>query len=425
MSQNNFIKTVLLVALAIFLAVPAFGEEIPQDLKNAIEEKSKTLLELNQKILQTQKDLDETQDEGRTLQGEIKTTDKNINQLNLKIKSSEINVSKLNLEIDALQYDIKGTQDKISLQKEAVALILRELQKKDGETILTILLKNKSLAESISETQNIIDLNSGLSNKLTDLKDLNNQLFDKLTQSSGKKQKVEIENKTFKANKQLAQTQKTDKQSLLEQTKNQEKNYQSMISDLTKQQDAISEEIRKIEDELRSKFDPNLLPAKRPGVFAWPIKMQSEGGTGYITQHFGEISYLYKDKVNGHNGLDIGGVGIGTPIFAAEDGRVTAVDNNDRNTWNKYQYGKYILINHGNNFSTLYAHLSIQVVSKNDMVKRGDLIGYTGKTGYATGPHLHFGLYWTPSISMKSISPAMGLVPVGVVINPENYLSGI
>ena len=120
--------------------------------------------------------------------------------------------------------------------------------------------------------------------------------------------------------------------------------------------------------------------------------------------------------------MDIGGAPIGTPVFAAADGKIIAVDNNDRNAWNKYQYGKYILIEHDNNLTTIYAHLSAQVVQKNSLVKRGDLIGYVGKTGYATGPHLHFGVYWAPSVLMKSIPPAEGLVPIGVVINPEDYL---
>jgi len=80
------------------------------------------------------------------------------------------------------------------------------------------------------------------------------------------------------------------------------------------------------------------------------------------------------------------------------------------------------LIRHNNNLATLYAHLSQQLVKKEMTVKRGDIIGYSDTTGYATGPHLHFGAYWAPSILMKNIPPAAGLVPVGVIINPEDYL---
>lgn len=110
--------------------------------------------------------------------------------------------------------------------------------------------------------------------------------------------------------------------------------------------------------------------------------------------------------------------------MAAADGKVIAIGNNDKGTsrWARYQYGKYIVIEHENNLSTLYAHLSRIIVQKGEAVKRGDIIGYSGETGYSYGPHLHFTVYWTPSVQFKSIPPAAGLVPVGVTINPMDYL---
>ncbi len=393
--------------------------QIPEELQRAINVKSQALQEVNQKILQTQKELGETQQQSKSLQVEITSFDKNIQRLGLTIRSSEINVEKLNLEVRALQYEIQDTESKINDKKDAIQIILRTLQRKDGEGLLTTFLKSKSLAESLDEAQTIINLNAGLSSELDSLQSLNQQLFDKLSQSSGKKQKVELENKNLKYRKTIVESQKVDRQALLQQTKSQEKTYQNLIKDLAKQQDSIEEEIKGIEDELRAKFDVHLLPGKRPGVLAWPIEMNDRGGIGHVTQHFGERSYLYRGRP--HNGLDIGAP-IGTPVFAADDGRIIAVDNNDRSRVAKYQYGRYILIEHKNNFATIYAHLSSQVVKKGDVVKRGDLIGYVGKTGYATGPHLHFGLYWAASIEMKSIPPAAGLVPVGVVLTPEDYL---
>jgi len=403
-----------------FLFSNVSAAEIPQNLKSAIEEKTKSLQEINQKILQTQKNLEETSGKGKTLQKEIRQFDYQLSQLNLGIRASEINIEKLNLEIESLNYDIGDTRSKINLQKDGITEILKAMERKDREAILITLLKNKSFSESISEIQNLTDLNIGLSSQIDKLQDLDDQLSNKLDLTSQKKKKIEVENKNLKNRKLISVTEKNERQILLERTKNQEKLYQNLISGLEKQQNAISDEIAKIEDQLRSTFDSTLLPAKRPGVFSWPIKLSKDGGTAYITQHFGEKSYLYRGKA--HNGLDIGGVPIGTPVFAAADGKVIAVDNNDRSAWNKYQYGKYILIEHDNNLTTIYAHLSFQAVQKNALVKRGDLIGYLGKTGYATGPHLHFGVYWAPSVIMKSIPPAAGLVPVGVVINPEDYL---
>ena len=77
---------------------------------------------------------------------------------------------------------------------------------------------------------------------------------------------------------------------------------------------------------------------------------------------------------------------------------------------------------HENGLATLYAHLSRQTVGAGAAVKRGDLVGYSGNTGYSTGPHLHLGLYWASSIEMKSVPPAAGLVPVGVTLDQQIYL---
>lgn len=87
----------------------------------------------------------------------------------------------------------------------------------------------------------------------------------------------------------------------------------------------------------------------------------------------------------------------------------------------RVQYGRYILVKHNNNLTTLYAHLSRFAVAKGAQVKRGEVIGYSGNTGYAFGPHLHFMVYQSATVQLKSIVGA-GLVPVGVTIDPRKYL---
>ncbi|MEK7553086.1 MAG: peptidoglycan DD-metalloendopeptidase family protein [Patescibacteria group bacterium] len=391
----------------------------PEELKNSIEQKSKELENINQQIQENQQKLEAVQGEKKTLQKEVSSVQNQLKQIDLGIKSSEVNIEKLELEIDSLQYNISDSEKQIIQKREAIIEILRELQQKENESPLVAFLKNKTLSDGIFEAQTLADLNSNLSFEIDNLSEAKNDLSVALDKTTDKKQEREAENFTLKNKKTIADEIKKEKQSLLEQTKNQEKNYQKQLSELEKQQLAISDEISELEDELRRTFDPSLLPSKRPGILAWPIKLVKDGGIGRITQHQGEISRLYRGKP--HNGLDIGAP-MGTPVYAAEDGVIEAVDNNDKNYYRKYQYGKYILIKHNNNMATLYAHLSKYVVSEGNSVKRGDLIGYSGNTGYSTGPHLHLGVYWAPSIQMKSIPPAAGLVPIGVIINPEDYL---
>lgn len=90
----------------------------------------------------------------------------------------------------------------------------------------------------------------------------------------------------------------------------------------------------------------------------------------------------------GHSGIDFG-VAEGTPVQASADGVVTAATTGS----GARSYGRYVSIDHGNGYSTLYGHLSKWAVSSGSTVKAGQVIAYSGNTGFSTGPHLHLSLF--------------------------------
>src|SRR3989344_3495611 len=225
--KTFFISIAIVSAIAPLLASAA----TPEDLKTAISDKTKALEEINQKITQTQKELDATEDKSRTLQKEIKGIDYNLNQLGLGIKASEINISKLSLEIESLGYEIGQVRSAIQIKKSGIAQLLRELQHQDNQPLLLTLLKNKSIAESLAELESIASLNAGLGSETNELQSLNENLTGKLDLTSDKKNSVEVENQNLKYRKTISENQKSGRQSLLQQTKNQEKSYQQLIAE--------------------------------------------------------------------------------------------------------------------------------------------------------------------------------------------------
>ena len=90
--------------------------------------------------------------------------------------------------------------------------------------------------------------------------------------------------------------------------------------------------------------------------------------------------------LHGWNGIDIGAA-RGTPIHASADGAVIVARNNGG--WNG-GYGNYVVITHSNGTQTLYSHMRSVIVYSGQPVSSGQIIGYVGATGQATGPHLHF-----------------------------------
>ena len=115
--------------------------------------------------------------------------------------------------------------------------------------------------------------------------------------------------------------------------------------------------------------------SKIEGYWLWPTRTPY-----YISSPYG---YRWGTL---HDGTDIAGAGYGSPIYASNNGIVVA------STY-KYDNGEYIIINHNNGYYTLYAHLSERYVSVGQEVTIGQTIGAMGQSGYATGPHLHFGLW--------------------------------
>ena len=125
--------------------------------------------------------------------------------------------------------------------------------------------------------------------------------------------------------------------------------------------------------------------ATNTGGWLYPLPYQCQ-----VTDSYGYRTHPVSGKRGTwHNGVDLA-AGSGTSIYASKSGTVTTAVNSS--IW-----GNYVVINHGDGFSTLYAHMQGLIVSVGDYVKQGQTIGYVGSTGLSTGPHLHFTIYYNGS----------------------------
>lgn len=123
------------------------------------------------------------------------------------------------------------------------------------------------------------------------------------------------------------------------------------------------------------KYVPNVGSVRN---WLWPTN------SGYMISS----DYIYRiNPITGgrelHAAIDIAGTGYGSPIYAVTNGVVSEVSY-------RYQDGNYVCINHNNGYYTCYAHMARQNVKVNETVERGQVIGYVGSSGWATGPHVHF-----------------------------------
>lgn len=156
------------------------------------------------------------------------------------------------------------------------------------------------------------------------------------------------------------------------------------------------EEERKAQEEIRrqlaSKQGQYTASKYTGGKFQWPVPSSSR-----ITDSYGNRIHPIRKTANFHRGIDIGAA-YGSDIVAAEAGTVVIAKYNS-------SYGRYVVINHGNGYTTLYAHNSQLLVSPGQTVSRGQVIAKAGSTGNSTGPHCHFEVSYNGSLQ-----------------NPMNYL---
>ena len=137
-------------------------------------------------------------------------------------------------------------------------------------------------------------------------------------------------------------------------------------------------ELEPVINEVIVKGDKNISNVGTLKNWAWPTN------SGYIISS----DYVYRiNPITGwrelHAAIDIAGTGMGSPIYAVTNGVVHEVSY-------RYQDGNYVCINHNNGYYTCYCHMQRQAVAKGQTVTKGQIIGYVGMTGWATGPHVHF-----------------------------------
>ncbi len=410
-----FLKLTLFILL-LFLAsgffVAVAKASLIDDLKVQIAENSNKVKELENKVKEYNNKLSNTKDQKNTLKNQISSLENEIYTLNLNIKKTQTEVVETTLNIDLLSEEIAGKNKNISNIQNQIASILQLIYEKDNIDFFSIVLSAKNFSQALNEKEYLNNLERDVTTSLNKVKNLKILLQgNKSEQESKRLSLYNLSNKLYDQ-ENITSDKKKEKDQLLKETKNQESQYQKILTDLNKQRKNVEKEIGSLEQKLKNAINKEKLP-KGKGILKWPVDNVR------ITQDYGMTSYAQSGAYNGseHNGIDLGG-SSGTPVYASDGGEVIGVGNNGR-----YAYGKWIAIRHNNGLVTLYGHLSLQKVKKGDKVEVLQLIAYMGATGYSTGPHLHFTIYAPDSFDLFQSSKVDWLwIPIGAPLNPYEYL---
>ena len=242
--------------------------------------------------------------------------------------------------------------------------------------------------------------------------DYDNQIMDELIATREELERLQAELESARADEQAVkeeqEAKKAEQQAKVAEAEKVLEELNQNVEEVNRQLEAedeaaaaIQADIEKKQAELEAQRQQQnvTLPVSSTG-FQWPLPASNLK----LTSAFGYRIHPITGKPHSHTGIDIPAPG-GTSILAAKSGQVVTSAYH-------YSYGNYVVIDHGNGNSTLYAHMSSRAVSEGQMVTQGQVIGYVGTTGSSTGNHLHFEVRDNYTrVDPESKFPSLNLTP--------------
>ena len=410
-----------IIFLAIFIfVIPFFSSAATIDeLRLKISERNNAIADLEKEIVAYQEKLLTAGAEKQTLQAKINELENTRKKLTAELKVTENRITTASLSIEELGLAIAQKEADIFARRAEIADAIRQINQLELNTFVETALSGK-FSTLWNDLEAMSQLKAGVGEALTAIKELKVGLeMDKRAEEAKRKNLV-----TFRGNltdqKAIIEYNKKETNTLLSATKSKEANYKKTLAEKLALKEAFERELGEFESELNIAIDPTKIPPAGLGVLHWPLDSVA------ITQKFGLTSFSLSNPTvyngSGHNGVDFR-ASIGTPVKAALAGVVKGIGNTDQ-VCPGASYGQWILLEHFNGLSTLYAHLSLIKISEREPVATGAVIGYSGATGYATGPHLHFTVYATQGVQVANRqSKVCGGTYRMPIADPKAYLN--
>lgn len=376
---------ILSLSLTSVMATPLFAESISElqdkqeDIKGNIEQK--------------QSELDTNSSQKSATVAKLKEISDSINATQQKIASFTTQISDQQKAIDETNAEIAETQAKLDKAQADLNDRLVTIYKDGNVNYLEVLFQSEDFSDFLTRFE-----------YLSYITKRDKNLVDEVTAT-----KAQLESHKATLEQQLASLNalKTEEEGVKTLLEDQQSEQQNVYSELEKDEAAIKETIAAMQatsDEIGQKIVQLQAEAEKAAAAAAANQANgavmttatssdysvTKAGNGVwpapashtITSNYGGRAYPLNGSYNFHLGTDIG-ASYGTPVISYQSGTVLIASYH-------WSYGNYVVVDHGNGMSTLYAHMSALTVSAGQTVSEGQQVGQVGSTGSSTGPHLHF-----------------------------------
>lgn len=374
----------LLCLTMLFMPVPAYANDELDELNSKYDQLEKEQKELQNKIDQAKTDKEK--------QLAIKNkTAQEITILKSQIAVLREKIVVLESDIAAREIEIAGLEEDISDSYELFKQRMRAMYMSDTSSTLGLVLGADSFGDFLVRSETVKRVAEHDRNLIA-------QLTTDKEHIESIKARLDADKSDLESAKQSVEAKNSELDQKLNTTEAKIQDLDSMEKEFLANKEKLQKEMKEVQEELDAIYaslealDEDFVG----GTFAQPVP-----GYPKITSYYG----WRFNNTDFHTGIDFSGTGVlGKKVVASNAGVVTYTQE----TYVKGRgYGRYMIVDHGGGYSTLYAHLSEITASEGDRVRKGEAIAKVGSTGWSTGPHLHFEI----RINKKHT-------------NPLNYLRG-
>lgn len=306
----------------------------------------------------------------RAASAELATAEERLSSLTAELDEAEDRLAELTADLDAA---------KETLHDQAIAAYVGQPASQAADVVLGT-RDLRDLAARVGYLRTVVQLQQDAVSGFAEQRDETDAARDVLARSrddlglqrdvvARHKANLEAARAKQAAARAEVAAEQAEEERLLQAVRTKKSAAEARIASLKRESDSIAALLRSVQR------GQGITPSGK-GVLAMPIPGSR------ITSRFGPRVHPILGTTRVHTGIDISG-STGTPIRSAGDGTVVFAGV-------RGGYGNTIIVDHGGSIGTLYAHQSSLAAAKGAKVRRGQIIGRVGSTGFSTGPHLHF-----------------------------------
>ena len=418
---------VMILAL-ILSALPttAFAAKSSSELKSELSDLEKKAEAIRQKKEELKKDQQENASQTKDIVQQKSEIDEQIALLHEEIENTNAQIQSYSLLISAKQKELDEAQSRQKELNEKYLLRIRTMEESGQVQYWSVIFKARSFSDLLDRINMISEIAAADQAMMQELDDVAKEIQTAQADLAAEKESLQAEKDRLAESQTELDEKRAENDELLRKLKSEadelsalEEKYDAekqRVSDEIAQAEKEYNEAKQREEEERRRQEEANKPTNptnptnpttpttptdpgdddKPSESTWRRPVS----TLILTSRYG---YRGTHPVTGkpndfHNGVDLA-MPEGSPVYATRSGTVTMARLSD-------SWGNQVVINHGDGFSSMYAHMVRYTVSVGEYVQQGEVIGYVGMTGWATGPHLHFTIYYN-----------------GSTVNPMNYIS--